>query len=201
MGFKSKFIILRHCQPKSFPGPWIQPHSNPLSEEGKKQAKGISKLLKEINIDSIYSSPYTRALQTAEIIGKNLELEVKIKEYLKERIQGDIENREIPEKEVKKLWLKFEQFKNLSPKEQWTAKPFRGFETDQELLERSLKCLTEISNNDMGKTILIVSHAGFIKVILINLGLIKLEERDNFKIRVGEFYTVIRERRNYILEN
>lgn len=85
MSFKSKFILLRHSEPKSFPGPWIQPHSNPLSEEGVDQADKISNLLKEKNIDSIYSSPFTRALQTAEIIGKNLRLEVKIKEDLKER--------------------------------------------------------------------------------------------------------------------
>lgn len=190
MKTKAKFILLRHSQPKAFSGPWIQPHNNPLSEDGFEQAKEVSISLREKNIDSIYSSPFKRALQTAEIIGKNLGLEVKIKEDLKERSQGDLENQSISEEQINNLWKQFENFKTLSLKKQWISKPFPGFETDEKLLKRSLNCLEEISQENNGMVNLLVTHASLIKVLLIHFGVIHLEERDDFRINVNEFFEI-----------
>lgn len=190
MKTKAKFILLRHSQPEAFSGPWIQPHNNPLSEHGVEQADKISNSLKEKNIDSIYSSPFTRALQTAEIIGRNLRLEVKIKENLKERAQGDLENPSLSEKQINKLWKEFEKFKTLSLEKQWISRPFPGFETDEELLKRSLICLEEISQENSGKVNLLVTHASLIKVLLIHFRVIPLEKRDDFKIKINEFFEI-----------
>mgnify|MGYP001612402939 CR=1 FL=1 len=186
MEFKSKFILLRHSQPKPFPGPWIQPNSNPLSDSGVKQANDISSVLKEKSIDLIYSSPYTRAKQTAKIIGNNLGLKVTVEEYLKERQQGDLENQKLPADKINLLWEKFKEFKTLTPKEQWSVKPFPKFETDQELLERTLNCLNKISNTNPEKTMLIVTHASLIKTLLIHLGKVNLDDRENFNVKINE---------------
>lgn len=86
----------------------------PLSKEGKKQAKAIAKRLKNVPIDFIYTSPYLRARETAEIISKKLKLPIEFWEDLKERkfpteIEGlsydDPKAIEIEEK-VAQNWLK-----------------------------------------------------------------------------------------------
>ncbi|PKM91913.1 MAG: phosphohistidine phosphatase SixA, partial [Euryarchaeota archaeon HGW-Euryarchaeota-1] len=57
-----------------------------LSEKGKKQAKKVGKILKNLDaeISEIFSSPLKRAIQTAEIIteGINFNGEIKITELL-----------------------------------------------------------------------------------------------------------------------
>ena len=190
MDFNSKFILLRHSQPKSFPHPWIQPHNNPLSEEGIKQANEDLSRLKEKEIDLIYSSPYDRAKQTAQIIGRNLDVEVRVEEALKERQQGDLENHSLSPEEVNKLWEKFREFKKLPPEEQEKKRPFPGFESDAELLSRTLNCLTKIADNNSGKTILIVTHESLIKTLLIYLEKIKLEDRDTFSVKINELIEI-----------
>ncbi len=49
-----------------------QTEDTPLSPEGIKQANKLAERIKKLKIDFIYSSPYKRAKQTAEIISKKL---------------------------------------------------------------------------------------------------------------------------------
>ena len=63
-------------------------HQSPemlLTEEGKRQVIILSKRLKNIPINIIYSSPFARARQTAEIISGELKLPIEYWESLKER--------------------------------------------------------------------------------------------------------------------
>ncbi|RLC35023.1 hypothetical protein DRH14_01760 [Candidatus Shapirobacteria bacterium] len=55
-----------------------------LSEKGVNQAKTVAKRLRNYDIDVIYSSPYLRAKQTAEIISEELNLPVEYWDKLKE---------------------------------------------------------------------------------------------------------------------
>ena len=45
-----------------------------LSEQGRLQAQGFGKHLKKAKVDSIYSSPLQRALETAQIVFPNQEI-------------------------------------------------------------------------------------------------------------------------------
>ncbi|HBN86456.1 MAG TPA: histidine phosphatase family protein [Clostridiales bacterium] len=56
----------------------------PLTDEGVNQAIECSKQLLKEKCDLIISSPYTRALQTAAILSKNLHLDIKIEIDLRE---------------------------------------------------------------------------------------------------------------------
>ena len=47
-----------------------------LTKVGIQQAEQSGKMLKSLNISTIYSSPIDRALQTAEIVGKHCDLEI-----------------------------------------------------------------------------------------------------------------------------
>jgi phosphohistidine phosphatase len=57
----------------------------PLTDEGRKKTKAVMKALRKdrkLAVDAIWSSPLARALQTAEIAGKEFGLPVKVVESL-----------------------------------------------------------------------------------------------------------------------
>ena len=56
----------------------------PLTELGKEQAAAIAKVLKGKDIDGIVTSPFTRAFETASIVGKELDLPLITAECVKE---------------------------------------------------------------------------------------------------------------------
>lgn len=55
-----------------------------LTAKGLKQAKAAAKELKPVRFDALYSSPFIRATETAEIIAKELNLPVQTDEHLRE---------------------------------------------------------------------------------------------------------------------
>lgn len=59
---------------------------SPLSEKGVQQIKETSKDLRLKDADIILSSPYTRALQTAAILSKELDIEIAVETDLHEWI-------------------------------------------------------------------------------------------------------------------
>ena len=79
----AKFIFIRHgeadyshCKARGFMG-----HGNDLaqlSEQGINQIKHTSEDIRLKDADVLISSPYTRALQSAAIIARNLEMDIQI---------------------------------------------------------------------------------------------------------------------------
>lgn len=55
-----------------------------LTSNGVKQAKGLSNNIRLKHAELILSSPYTRALQTAAILSKNIDLEITVEFDLRE---------------------------------------------------------------------------------------------------------------------
>ncbi len=64
---------------------------SPISEKGVEQAKIVAKRVAKLDIDVIYSSSYTRALQTAEIISKELNKPIEVWDHLIES-DSDVES-------------------------------------------------------------------------------------------------------------
>jgi len=83
------FYFIRHGEPE-----WSLTESNklkghsrdlvPLTEKGRQQAKATSKDTRLKNAGIIISSPYTRALQTAAILSKELGIDLKVEFDLRE---------------------------------------------------------------------------------------------------------------------
>jgi broad specificity phosphatase PhoE len=63
---------------------------SPITEKGVAQAEAVSKRVSKLNIDVIYSSSFTRALQTAEIISKELNKPIEVWDHLIES-DSDVE--------------------------------------------------------------------------------------------------------------
>ncbi len=76
--------FVRHGQSEGNKEQVHQGENVSLSEKGKDQAMAVAKRLKKHDISVIYSSPYLRAKQTAEIISNELDLPIEFWEDLKE---------------------------------------------------------------------------------------------------------------------
>jgi len=66
-----RLIITRHGETEGNIKRILAGVDDPLTSKGKEQAKKVSDRLKSEKIDAIFSSPITRAKETAKIIAKN----------------------------------------------------------------------------------------------------------------------------------
>ena len=71
--------------------------NSPLTEDGIERAKELRDRIKNIHIDIIYSSPIERALNTANIIKGDKDVEVVTDDGLMEMCFGDYEGRKTDE--------------------------------------------------------------------------------------------------------
>ena len=72
--------LVRHCQTSG------QAPEAPLTEEGLAQAERLADFLAPLGPDRIVSSPYRRAVQSAEPLAARLGLPIEIDERLRERL-------------------------------------------------------------------------------------------------------------------
>ncbi len=63
----------------------------PLNELGRQQARGLAERVASLHFEALYTSPLTRAAQTAEIVGRRLGLEPIADERLAESDRGSWE--------------------------------------------------------------------------------------------------------------
>ncbi len=79
-----KLYFVRHGETTYNANNIFQPPTSELSEEGQRQAEFLAKRFMSIHIDAIFSSDYTRAVQTAQIINRTLKREVIYNDLLRE---------------------------------------------------------------------------------------------------------------------
>lgn len=141
-----------------------------LTDLGKQQASSLAQQFKEIKFDAVFSSPLKRAKDTASIIAQEHELAVITKEALRERKEGAIEGKVMEELRADLQHLY--DMRYTVPYDEWKTKRLaEGYENDEELMQRFITELREIAVAYPGKTILVGSHVGLMKTLLIHLGL------------------------------
>lgn len=159
----SKIIIIQHCQSEhhinSLTGGWTD---TPLTEWGRKQAEIIGlKLGKEFIHNEkyvLYASDLLRASQTAEIIGKHLNVEVYIESGLREINSGIATGKT-------KQWAN----ENRNPRKtndfDLDYQEFPEGETWNQFYKRVSNCMEKIYELNH-KNLLIVTHGGTLAYIL-----------------------------------
>lgn len=139
-----KLYFIRHgLSELNVQGKFAGVTETPLTDEGRKQAKAAGILAKEHNIDLIVASPMSRALETSQIIAKEIGYPVKdiqINKVLIERDFGELEG---------KSWSPDLNLDGIS-----------DLETDDTLLERAHLALNWLHSLPQ-ETILVVSHGSF----------------------------------------
>ena len=171
---KNHFFFARHGESDSV----VQgihmnyPETRPihLTELGLKQAQAMADKIKEMGgVDMIIASDLTRTKETAEIVGKTLEMEVHFDPRLREYDLGVLNGH------------KLEEFHALFPvNKRWQEAP-EGGETYMQLQNRVLDFVSELNAKHNGKRIMLVTHGDVIW--LLN----QYYDINNHYPQVGEF--------------
>lgn len=168
---KTRLIIVRHGETEYNTQKRYQGQSeSPLTERGREQAKSAAKRLCAENIDLIYSSPLSRALDTAKIIRGDRDIKIVTDKRLSEIKCGKWEG------------IQFDELKEMYPCEMdtWLNQPvihrMPGGETMAEVDARAREFLDEILGKYEGKTILIVTHVIVVLLLMIHFAGEKMED-------------------------
>lgn len=167
-----------------------QGHGNsPLTELGELQAENVASALSEYPIDMIYCSDLGRAVQTAEIIGNHLGVEVLPTKSLREMGFGEWEGMQIKNIEEKYP----ETFK------MWRSQPDKvnipGAENLNIVKDRQDKLIDELNKKYDNKHILLVSHSVTVRVMLLSF--LESHIKNIYRIRQDNTAINIVEYRNY----
>lgn len=136
----------------------FQGHSDrPLTEEGRRQAEALAELVAAENVDTIYSSPLIRALETARIVAARTGLEVSELDDLREVDTGSWSG--LSRAEVQERFPEgFERW--ISGGSGW-----EDGETYEEMGERVLRAIRTIAAAHPHGRVLIISHGGPIRAV------------------------------------
>lgn len=162
--------IVRHARTEANEKGIIQGHhDSPLTEEGVKAAGQLMQTFSDIKFDAAYSSDTLRAFRTAEIVlaGRNLPIEAM--EDLRERYWGKYEGTmAVDYREENKKSI--EQYYALPAEQQWDYKIFEDMETTRSVYKRFSGVLKKIGETQKGKTVLVMTHSGTMRTLLLSLG-------------------------------
>jgi broad specificity phosphatase PhoE len=160
-----------------------------LTEHGVVQSELLKKRLDKERFDAMYSSPLRRAMESSHIV-RPKGMDILIDEDLKERNFGELEGKiwEHMEEQRPDVYNEYRVSKGLSG--------VKGAEGSEELQKRAWTCFREIVKENQGEKILVVTHGGFIAVIMSTITNTPLNLRGRFSSKNGSI-TVI----NYSDEN
>lgn len=138
----------------------VQGHTDiPLNKKGEMQAGELGKMLNHLRFNVAFSSDLLRAKQTAEIILLEKAIAVQTTKALRERYFGSYEGIIVQE-----LDKKIKQFIHASQHMQ------SEIESDESLMKRLIPFLREVSVGYPGKKVLMTTHGGVMRALLIRLG-------------------------------
>ncbi len=155
-----------------------------LTSLGIKQAELIAESLKKNSYDIIYSSDLGRALHTAEILNKKLNLPLIENRNLRERKLGIMEG------------LTMDEFKNKFPNE------FKRYITDidyiipkgesaKQFYTRTVNAIEEIIKINEGKKVMVITHGGNLSCIFRKVFDISLDKKRNFSLLNASMNTFV----------
>lgn len=132
----------------------------PLNKRGFIQAQDLAQELKKFPLKHIYTSPLSRARQTAEVISQECGVKVNIEEQLNNIELGSWEGRFM--KEIAELYPK--------EWELWVYNPEKlkveNMETLYDVQRRAKDCLDSLVSRHNGEVLVIVSHRAVLKPLI-----------------------------------
>jgi broad specificity phosphatase PhoE len=134
-----------------------------LSDEGRSQAIRLGERLKPDRIRALYSSPLSRAVETANLVARQCELTPETRDGLREISHGHWEG------------LTRQEVETRFPDEyaSWEADPFtfapEQGESGVAVLARALPVIREIVTRHEGERVLVVSHKATIRILISSL--------------------------------
>ena len=152
-------VLVRHAASKGA-GTFVGQKDEPLSEAGRRQLHGLIRKLSGFRFHALFASDLRRALETARRAARRQNLEIQIRPGLREmhfgRWQG-LTWKQIRKREPRAtaLWMR-----------NFPSQPIPGAELFQGFKTRVTSELKAIVDANRGRCVLVVTHAGVIRVAL-----------------------------------
>ncbi|MBE6687668.1 MAG: histidine phosphatase family protein [Ruminococcaceae bacterium] len=128
-------------------------HNGPLTETGHEQAKRVAVYFENKKVDVIYSSDLMRAIDTVKPVALSKGLEIIGDRRLREIYAGKWENRNIDE-----LIAEYPEEYGIWRYDKANSR-CTGGESVRELQKRIFEAVTDIVQNNIGKSIMVSTHA------------------------------------------
>lgn len=134
-----------------------------LSDEGRRQARGLAERIADLDVAAVYASPMKRTRETASIVGTPAKLEPVLDAGLREIDHGRWEG--LTRKEVESRYR--------DEYAAWEEDPFtfapEGGESGLSVMARALPVLRRLVVAHPNQTIVVVSHKATIRLVLSSL--------------------------------
>jgi probable phosphoglycerate mutase len=158
---RTKIILVRHGECQGNREGLFRGRSDfSLNEIGVAQAQELAKEMKLYQPIKIFTSPLSRARQTAEIISQECKIEIEICEGMNNIKLGPWEGK--PKQFIAQKYPEEWQI--------WLEEPERlivsGMENLDQVKQRVRRDLNEIIKNYSGKTVIVVSHRAVLKPLI-----------------------------------
>ncbi len=175
---ETEIILIRHGETEWNSQKRMQGHSNSdLSSVGQAQIQALGQWMKNVPFDLIYSSDSLRAKQTAEAITQFSGNELQFDQRLREKNLGVFEGLTSEEARERHPEV-FRLFKTAGSKY-----VIDEGESTQQLQDRALEIVNEIRIKHPEERVLLVTHGGFIRVVMKHSLGLSLETPTRFLIR------------------
>jgi len=130
-----------------------------LNQNGRQQAQDLAHRVSDYGIDALCTSPYLRAVQTAEIISSETGVEKTRLDDLREVGQGDFVD--VPIREVKDAIEASDD-----PEHKWAPE---GGESMVECRQRAMDALFDLAEKHSGETVAAVAHGSFNRAAILGV--------------------------------
>ena len=161
VGVTNRFVLVRHGEPETTTRGRVYGRLDvSLSQRGEEQMKETAKRLESAPLAAVYSSPRTRAIESARPVAGHQELEVHLDERLREIDFGSFEG------------LSYDEVSARYPDlySGWMNRPteveFPGGETFAEMKSRVLGAVAELRRRHPKECVAIVAHGGVNRIVL-----------------------------------
>jgi len=164
LDMRTTIYLIRHGECKgNREGLFRGRYDFPLNEVGRKQAIWLAEELKDVKFDAVYTSPLSRAMETAEAICRSQGIEPIVEQGFNNINLGVWEGR--PKAEVEK-----EQPKEFKL---WQTEPeklrMEGAETLAQVQKRAVNTLVRITKERMGGGFAVVTHRAVLKPLIAGI--------------------------------
>lgn len=146
----------------------------PLNEEGQRQAEELAKIMKNMRVDTIFSSPQLRARQTADEIAKNRKVTLQLEEAIAEVDHRNWTGRYFEELKEDPDYHAFHTQSEL--------KEHPAFETIWQVKQRVCGFFDRVIIERPQGHFAFVTHADLVRVLLNHLLVQPLSEYRRFRI-------------------
>ncbi len=158
----TKFLFVRHGEPDySSVAEWARipmgKNLAGLSENGKRQIRNSCGVLSKYDVDIIVSSPFTRTMQSAAIMSKQLNVDVEVERDLHEW-QADLTYSITDDKELLMLCQEHDRMNGVYP-----SGEIKTWESTEMVRDRVLACLKKYCKY---KCVVISGHAMMMQAVL-----------------------------------